>query len=84
VEAAKTQIKAAAEYMDLIAKVDEGVLIKQLEGYRKKAFIIFTMDLPMCHYAKSEQYKDRGAFFKSEQFVIVGIKCSYIIEHGFC
>jgi hypothetical protein len=31
-----------------------------------------------------EQYKDRGAFFKSEQFVIAGNKVSLdIIEHGF-
>jgi hypothetical protein len=52
VEAAKTQNKkAAAEYMDLIAKADEGVLIKQLGANRKKAFFInVTMDLPMCHY----------------------------------
>ncbi|MBU0940747.1 MAG: DUF547 domain-containing protein [Bacteroidetes bacterium] len=88
VEAAKAKnIKEATGYMDLIAKADENTLIKQLEGdTAKKAFFINVYNgfTNISLRKDPEQYKDRGAFFKSEQFVIAGNKVSLdIIEHGF-
>ena len=88
IEAAKAKnLKEATAYMDLIAKADEGVLIKQLEGdTAKKAFFINVYNgfTNVSLRKNPEQYKDRGAFFKSEQFVIAGNTVSLdIIEHGF-
>jgi hypothetical protein len=88
IEAAKAKnLKEANAYMDLIAKADEDILIKQLEGdTAKKAFFINVYNgfTNVSLRKNPEQYKDRGAFFKSEQFVIAGNKVSLdIIEHGF-
>lgn len=88
VEAAKSKnIKEATSYMDLIAKADEKMLLKQLESdTEKKAFFINVYNgfTNISLRKNPEQYKDRGAFFKSEQFIIAGNKVSLdIIEHGF-
>jgi len=88
VEAAKEQNQqAAAEYISLIAKADEKTLLKQLNGDpAKKAFFINVYNgfTNISLRRIPEQYKNRGAFFKSKQFTIAGNKLSLdIIEHGF-
>jgi hypothetical protein len=88
VEAAKAQNqKAAGEYMALIAKANEKTLLKQLEGdTAKKTFFINVYNgfTNVSLRKNPKQYKDRTAFFKSEQFVIAGNNVSLDnIEHGF-
>jgi hypothetical protein len=57
-----------------------------METPLKKAFFINVYNgfTNISLRKNPEQYKDRGAFFKSEQFTIAGNKVSLdIIEHGF-
>jgi hypothetical protein len=87
VESAKSQDGRAAEYIDQIAKADEATLLEQLKGDdAKKAFFINVYNgFTNTSLRKNpDQYKNRGDFFKSEQFVIAGNKLSLdVIEHDF-
>jgi hypothetical protein len=68
----RTKSKAAAEYMSLIANADEKHL-KQLNGdTAKKTFFINVYNgfTNISLRKNPAQYKDRGTFFKSEQFTI--------------
>jgi hypothetical protein len=62
--------------MDLIAKADENLLSNNLKEIQKKAFFINVYNgfTNISLRKDPEQYKDRGTFFKSEQFVIAGNK----------
>jgi hypothetical protein len=63
VEAAKAKNIKATNYMDLIAKADETLLSNNLKEIQKKAFFINVYNgFTNISYARSEQYKDRGAF----------------------
>lgn len=87
VESAKSKDGRASEYLEIIAKADETVLLEQLKtDDEKKAFLIniYNGFTNTSLRKNPEQYKDRNAFFKSEQFVIAGNKVSLdVIEHDF-
>ena len=87
IEAASDQSVNTDSYLKIFANADENVLRKQLDNDdAKKAFFINLYNGFTNNTLKKnpEQYKDRGAFFKSQQFVIAGNKVSLdIIEHGF-
>lgn len=87
VESAKAQDGKAAEYSALIAKADENTLLEQLKGDdAKKAFFInvYNAFTNTSLRKNPDQYKDRNAFFKLEQFIIAGNKVSLdVIEHDF-
>lgn len=87
VQAALSNDSKFDEYNSIIAKADEKELLKQIkDDTNKKTFFInlyngFTNNELKKH---PEKYDDRGAFFKSKQFVIAGHDISLdIIEHGF-
>ena len=71
----------------IIAKANETELLRQLKNddYKKAFFINLYNGFTNYSLKKnSAQYKDRGAFFKSKQFVIAGNTLSLDdIEHGF-
>lgn len=75
------------QYIASIAKADETELLNQLstDDLKKTFFINVYNSFTNYSLTKNpEQYKDRNAFFKSEQFVIAGNKVSLdIIEHDF-
>ena len=79
--------KDIAKYTKLIADVKQDELEKQLDNDNKKLTFFINVYNAFTHNALTEnpdQYKDRGSFFKSEQFVIAGNKVNLdIIEHGF-
>ncbi|MBC7525099.1 MAG: DUF547 domain-containing protein [Flavobacterium sp.] len=79
--------KDIAKYTKLIADAKEDDLAKQLDNDSKKLTFFINIYNAFTHNALTEnpgQYKDRNAFFKSEQFVIAGNKVNLdIIEHGF-
>lgn len=87
VQAALSNDSKFDEYKSIIAKADEGELLEQIKNDTdKKTFFInlyngFTNNELKKH---PEKYDDRGAFFKSKQFVVAGHELSLdIIEHGF-
>ncbi|MCG9793861.1 DUF547 domain-containing protein [Flavobacterium algicola] len=87
VASAKSQNGKESELMDIIAKADETILLEQLKSdTEKKAFFInvYNAFTNISLRKNPDQYKDRGAFFKSEQFTIAGNKVSLDnIEHDF-
>jgi hypothetical protein len=87
VESARSQDGKAHEYLDLIAKADQNILLNQLKGDdAKKAFFINVYNgfTNTSLRKNKEQYEDRGEFFNSEQFVIAGNKVSLdMIEHDY-
>ena len=79
--------KDIAKYTKSIADVSQDELEKQLDNDQKKLTFFINVYNAFTHNALTEnpdQYKDRSAFFRSEQFVIAGNKVNLdIIEHGF-
>lgn len=87
VQAAISNDPKVKEYIAIIAKADEELLLEQLkDDAHKKTFFInlyngFTNDELKRNPKK---YEDRNAFFKAEQFVVAGHNLSLdVIEHGF-
>jgi hypothetical protein len=87
IESARSQDGKASEYIDLIAKADQNTLLSQLkDDDAKKAFFINVYNgfTNTSLRKNQDQYKNRGDFFKSEQFVIAGNKVSLDnIEHDY-
>ncbi len=77
----------AEKLVNIIAKANETELLRQLKNDdNKKAFFINLYNGFTNYSLKKNpaQYKNRGEFFKSEQFIIAGNKVSLdLIEHGF-
>lgn len=75
------------KFTKLIADADQEELKNQLDNDQKKLTFFINLYNAFTHNSLTEnkdQYKDRNAFFKSEQFVIAGNKVNLdIIEHGF-
>ena len=87
IESVKSKENNAKEYIDIIAYANEDELIKQLQTDDLKKTFFINVYNGFTNYSlkkNPEQYKNRGDFFKSEQFIIAGNKVSLdIIEHGF-
>ena len=87
IESLKSKEINTKEYLDIIANANEGELIKQLRTDDLKKTFFINVYNGFTNYSLKKnpaQYKNRGEFFKSEQFTIAGNKVSLdLIEHGF-
>ena len=87
IESIKFKETNTKEYLDIIANANEGELIKQLQTDDLKKTFFINLYNGFTNYSLKKnpsQYKNRGEFFKSEQFIIAGNKVSLdLIEHGF-
>ena len=87
IESLKSKETNTKEYLDIIANANEGELIKQLRTDDLKKTFFINVYNGFTNYSLKKnpaQYKNRGEFFKSEQFTIAGNKVSLdLIEHGF-
>ncbi|MFV8334162.1 DUF547 domain-containing protein [Flavobacterium sp. GSP14] len=87
IESLKSKETNTKEYIDIIANANEEELIKQLQTDDLKKTFFINVYNGFTNYSLRKnpgQYKDRGAFFKSEQFTIAKNKVSLdLIEHGF-
>ena len=87
IESLKSKETNTKQYLDIIANANEGELIKQLRTDDLKKTFFINVYNGFTNYSLKKnpaQYKNRGEFFKSEQFTIAGNKVSLdLIEHGF-
>ena len=87
IQSVKVSDGNAEKLVTIIAKANETELLRQLKNddYKKAFFINLYNGFTNYSLKKNpSQYKNRGEFFKSEQFIIAGNKVSLdLIEHGF-
>ena len=87
IQSVKVSDGNAEKLVTIIAKANETELLRQLKNddYKKAFFINLYNGFTNYSLKKNPaQYKNRGEFFKSEQFIIAGNKVSLdLIEHGF-